>query len=172
MFKFKMWPVLATGFLVLGVGSYAIADDDDDDDENEVSVEIEATNDEGFRLEVEAEGTSLGFIDEFDDFPPRSDGDLSGEAILTDPDGNECEVEIAGSNNGVGFTPNRATVIGRLMMFAESGQRLVLIRYDESMTVRVTGPGKVLFVGCNLGPANRRILFPGDQTEVEIEEDS
>ncbi len=32
MFKFKMWPVLATGVLVLSVGSYAIADDDDDDD--------------------------------------------------------------------------------------------------------------------------------------------
>ncbi len=26
MFKFKMWPVLATGFLLLSVGSYAIAD--------------------------------------------------------------------------------------------------------------------------------------------------
>jgi len=26
MFKFKMWPVLATGILLLSVGSYAIAD--------------------------------------------------------------------------------------------------------------------------------------------------
>ena len=29
MFKFKMWPVLATGFLLLSVGSYAIADIED-----------------------------------------------------------------------------------------------------------------------------------------------
>ena len=29
MFKFKMWPVLATGMLLLSVGSYAIADIED-----------------------------------------------------------------------------------------------------------------------------------------------
>ncbi len=28
MFKFRMWPVLATGFLLLSVGSYAIADNE------------------------------------------------------------------------------------------------------------------------------------------------
>ncbi len=47
MFKFKMWPVLATGFLLLSVGSYAIADDDD---ENVVSVEIEAINEDGYKF--------------------------------------------------------------------------------------------------------------------------
>ena len=35
MFKFRMWPVLATGLLVLCAGSYAIADDDDDDDDDD-----------------------------------------------------------------------------------------------------------------------------------------
>ncbi len=35
MFKFRMWPVLATGFLVLSAGSYAIAQDDDDDDDDD-----------------------------------------------------------------------------------------------------------------------------------------
>ena len=37
MFKFRMWPVLATGLLVLCAGPYAIADDDDDDDDDRVS---------------------------------------------------------------------------------------------------------------------------------------
>jgi len=201
MFKFKMWPVLATGLLVLSAGSFAVADDDDDDDdddrtsswwssdwkdvwrhisdndddddedENEVSVEVEATNDDGYKLEIEAEGTSLGFIDGFIDDPDGFIGDLRGEAKLTDPDGNECEVEIAGSNNGVVFTPMMRTVIGRLLMFAESGQPLVLIRYNESMTVRINRPSQPLFsvLGCDV-PDFGPIIFPGDQTEVEIEE--
>ncbi len=42
MFKFRMWPVLATGFLVLSVGSYAIADDDDDDDDKTVRTRTRA----------------------------------------------------------------------------------------------------------------------------------
>ena len=175
MIKFRIWPVLATGVLVLSVGSYAIADDDDDEDENEVSVEIEATNDAGFRLEVEAEGTSLGFIDEFDGFPPSSVGDLRGEAKLTDPDGNECEVRIGASQNGLGFNPGNGTTIPRLLLFSEIGFRLVVISHNASMTVRVAGgPGKSLFrdLGCNVGPPMAPITFPGDQTEVEIEEDS
>ncbi len=176
MFKFRMWPVLATGVLVLSVGSYAIADDDDDEDENEVSVEIEATNDAGFKLEVEAEGTSLGFIDEFDGFPPSSVGDLSGEAKLTDPDGNECEVRIGASQNGIGRTPGGGT-IPRLLLFSEFGVPLIQISHNASMDVRINRTGKLLFLPCDVGvtspPAARRpIQFPGDQTEVEIEEDS
>ena len=59
MTKFRMWSVIATGVLVLSAGSNASADDDD---ENEIKVEVEATNAEGFSLEIEVEGTSLGFI--------------------------------------------------------------------------------------------------------------
>ena len=171
MIKFRMWPVLATGALVLSVGSYAIADDDDDEDENEVSVEVEATNDAGFKLEVEVEGTSLGFIDLL-----RSDpgffGDLRGEAKLTDPDGNECEVEIGASNNGIGLSPNpNIGFFPRLALYsAATGNVVVIIRHTESMRIVISRVSKVEFVGCNVGSPTRIIPFPGDQTEVEIEE--
>ncbi len=170
LFNFKVVSVAATGLMMLSAGSYAIADDDDDEDENEVSVEIEATNDDGYRLEVEAEGTSLGFIDEFDNFPLPSDGDLSGEAKLTDPDGNECEVEIGASQNGIGRTPGGGT-IPRLFLFSESGVPLLFIVHGASISVRITEGGKFLFDGCNVGPPMEFIIFPGDQTEIEIEQE-
>ncbi len=171
MFKFRMWPVLATGFLVLSAGSYAIADDDDDEDENEVSVEIEATNDDGYKLEVEVEGTSLGFVDATDNDPPTVFGDLSGKVKLTDPQGNECEVEIVRSTNGIGSPP-----VGfrpRLALGAASG-RVLNIAHDDSMSVLIPPGSTTRFaeLGC-FSPSGARVIgFPGDQTEVEIEEDS
>ena len=145
-------------------------DNDDDEDENEISVEVEATNDDGFKLEVEVEGTSLGSIND-STMEARVLGDLRGEAKLTDPDGNECEVEIGSSDNGVRFRPGGGFGAS-LVLRAEVGGPLVIINHNDSMSVSVHRVGKELFVGCDIEPLGEGIRFPGELTEVEIEEDS
>ncbi len=178
MFIFRIVCVVATGLLMLNAGSYAIADDDSDSDSdaNEVSVEVEATNDGGYRLEVDVEGTSLGLFD-----PSGSDlGDLAGEAVLTDPSGNECEIEITHSINSVippagDMTPSLALFTGAPGGAPGPGNpAVVVIAHDQSMRVAIPPPSVARFVvlGCDpLPPGPSAMIFPGDQTTVEIEED-
>ncbi len=183
MFNFRIVSVVATGLLMLCAGSYAIADDDSDSDSdsdsdaNEVSVEVEATNDGGYSLEVDVEGTSLGLFD-----PSGSDlGDLAGEAVLTDPSGNECEVEITFSINSLippagDMTPSLALFTGAPGGAPGMGNpAVVTIAHDQSMRVAIPPPSVARFVvlGCDPLPipGPTVIIFPGDQTTVEIEED-
>ncbi len=166
MFIFRIVSVLATGLLMLSAGSFAIADDDSDSDENEVSVEVEATNAAGYRLEVDVEGTSLGLFD-----PSGSDlGDLAGEAVLTDPSGNECEIEITHSINSV--IPPAGAGTPSLALFGGDGPTVVSIAHDQSMRVVIPPLSVARFVvlGCDpLPPGPSVNIFPGDQTEVQIE---
>ncbi len=180
-----------SGFVSVGIGlecvplddpvifgrCFAIADDDSDSDSdsdaNEVSVEVTATNEAGYKLKVEVEGTGLGFINVFAEPPVASCfGGLTGEAELTDPLGNECEVEIVKSNNGIEMVQNG--VIARLSLFNASNVVVISIGHNDSMSVTIPSPGKFEFVGdCSVVPPvgpDGPILFPGDRTEVEIEE--
>ena len=173
MFIFRIVSVLATGLLMLSAGSFAIADDDSDSDsdENEVSVEVEATNAAGYRLEVDVEGTSLGLANTF---PSGTLGDLAGEAVLTDPSGNECEIEITFSINST--IPPAGPATPSLALFTgdpgPGNPAVVVIAHDQSMRVAIPPPSVARFVvlGCDpLPPGPSVMIFPGDQTEVEIE---
>ncbi len=172
MFIFRIVSVLATGLLMLSAGSFAIADDDSDSDsdENEVSVEVEATNAAGYRLEVDVEGTSLGLVNTF---PSGTLGDLAGEAVLTDPSGNECEIEITHSINSV--IPPAGAGTPSLALFGGDGPTVVSIAHDQSMRVVIPPPSVARFevLGCDPlpFPGPTVMIFPGDQTEVQIEED-
>ena len=176
MFIFRIVSVLATGLLMLSAGSFAIADDDSDSDsdENEVSVEVEATNAAGYRLEVDVEGTSLGLVNTF---PSGTLGDLAGEAVLTDPSGNECEIEITFSINSL--IPPAGAQTPSLALFTGTGDpgpgnpAVLIIAHDQSMRVAIPPPSVARFVvlGCDpLPPGPSAMIFPGDRTEVEIEE--
>ncbi len=178
MFIFRIVCVVATGLLMLNAGSYAIADDDSDSDSdaNEVSVEVEATggvdtSTVGYTLEIEAEGTSLGLAGTF------PVGDLAGEAVLTDPFGVECEIPITFSLNSLEVTGGPFPGVALALFTGAPGggnRALIFIFHDESMRVIIPpgpfGVDKFVALGCAAltGPPPA-MIFPGDQTEVEIE---
>ena len=121
-------------------------------------------------MEIEAEGTSLGLVG-------NGLGDLTGEAELTDPFGVECEIPITFSLNGLDVTGGPFPGVALALFTGAPGggnTALILIFHDESMRVIIppgaNGVDRFVALGCaalpGLPPA---MIFPGAQTEVEIE---